>query len=174
MALLLALQYYTNDVISSLSYEAQKLADQRVQFLSQVIKGIKAIKCRVLENLYLQRIDVTRRQELAAFLKYCNIKNICGAIYFNAGIIISALVFLLVDKAMLDLGKVFSTLALLSHIFNFSIMYSNLAIEQLFNLRVFNRRIEEVITTTFDDNKISNDDRQPILSSEQGLLMEFK
>ena len=63
------------------------------------------------------------------FSKYCNIKNICGAIYFNAGIIISALVFLLVDKDRLDLGKVFSTLALLGYIFNFSIMFSNLAIE---------------------------------------------
>ena len=63
-----------------------------------------------------------------------------------------------VDKARLDLGKVFSTLALLSHIFNFSIMYSNLAIEQLFCLKVFNHRIEEVITKTFDNNKITSEE----------------
>lgn len=30
MALLLALQYFTNDLISGLSYKAQKLADRRV------------------------------------------------------------------------------------------------------------------------------------------------
>lgn len=50
------------------------------------------------------------------------------------------------DKDRLDLGKVFSTLALLGYIFNFSIMFSNLAIEKLFSLSVFNKRIEEVIT----------------------------
>lgn len=94
-----------------------------------MIKGIRSIKCRVLESFYLERIAEARNQELAAFGRYCNIKNVCGAIYFNAGIIISALVFLLADKNQLDLGKVFSTLALLSHIFNFSIMFSNLAIE---------------------------------------------
>ena len=78
---------------------------------------------------------------------YCNIKNVCSAIYFNAGVIISALVFLFVDKDSLELGKVFSTLALLGYIFNFSICYSNYAIESLYALSVFNQRIENVITT---------------------------
>ena len=87
-----------------------------------------------------------RERELDAFSSYCDIKNICAAIYFNAGVIISALVFLLADKSTLELGKVFSTLALLGYIFNFSILYSNYAIESLYSLRVFNRRIEECIT----------------------------
>ena len=65
-------------------------------------------------------------------------KNICAAIYFNAGVIISALVFLLADKDTLELGKVFSTLALLGYIFNFSILYSNYAIESFYSLSVFN------------------------------------
>ena len=50
------------------------------------------------------------------------------------------------DKNSLDLGKVFSTLALLGYIFNFSILYSNYAMEALYALSVFNKRIEEVIT----------------------------
>jgi ATP-binding cassette subfamily C (CFTR/MRP) protein 4 len=94
----------------------------------------------------VQRVDEARERELSAFSRYCNIKNICAAIYFNAGIIISALVFLLVDKSTLDLGKVFSTLALLGYIFNFSILYSNYAIESLFAMSVFNRRVEEIVT----------------------------
>lgn len=101
----------------------------------------------------MQRIDNTRSQELDAFQKYCNIKNICNAIYVNAGILISALVFLFVDKSQLDLGKVFSTLALLSHIFNFSIMYSNNAIEQMFSLKVFNKRVDEIVTFNYDDGQ---------------------
>lgn len=146
-----------------------------------MIKGIKAIKCRVQESLFMQRIEQTRSQELAAFSKYCNIKNICGAIYFNAGIIISALVFLLVSKEKLDLGKVFSTMALLSHIFNFSIVYSNLAIEQLFQLKVYNRRIEEVITGPFDEGipatKQVNErlsQRAELESNASNLFIEFK
>ena len=92
-----------------------------------------------------------RDQELNAFGSYCDIKNICGAVYFNAGVIISALVFLLADKSTLELGKVFSTLALLGYIFNFSILYSNYAIESLYSLQVFNKRIEEVITKNLAD-----------------------
>jgi hypothetical protein len=134
-----------------------------------VIKGIKSIKCRVQEAIYTQRIDSTREQELNAFKKYCNIKNICNAIYVNAGILISALVFLIVDKKMLDLGKVFSTLALLNHIFNFSIMYSNSAIEQLFNLKVLMRRIDEIITQPYDES-LNDKEIKPLQASDSKLL----
>ena len=75
------------------------------------------MKTRVLEDLYADRIDGVRKQELGAFSLYCDVKNVCSAIYFNAGVLISALVFLLVDKDELELGKVFSTLALLGYIF---------------------------------------------------------
>ena len=64
-----------------------------------------------------------------------------SAIYYNAGVIISAFVFLLADKDTLELGKVFSTLALLGYIFNFSILYSNYAIESLNSLSVLDKRI---------------------------------
>ena len=77
-------------------------------------------------------MDKERDQELKAFSSYAHIRNICAAIYFNSGIIISASLFLLVDKSTLELGKVFSTLALLGYIFNFSILYSNYAIEALY------------------------------------------
>jgi hypothetical protein len=75
---------------------------------------------------------------LSSITSYVNIKNICAAIYANAGVLISSLIFLFADKALLDLGKVFSTLALLGYIFNFSIVYSNYAIEALYKLKVFN------------------------------------
>ena len=104
------------------------------------------MKTRVLEDLYADRIDGVRKQELGAFSLYCDVKNVCSAIYFNAGVLISALVFLLVDKDELELGKVFSTLALLGYIFNFSICYSNYAIEALYTLKVYNQRIEAIIT----------------------------
>ena len=60
--------------------------------------------------------------------------------------------FLLVDKSTLDLGKVFSTLALLGYIFNFSILYSNYAIESLFAMTVFNKRVEEIVTRHLANN----------------------
>jgi hypothetical protein len=82
--------------------------------------------------------------------KYCNLKNICGAIYTNAGVFISSFIFLTCDKDKLDLGKVFSTLALLGYIFNFSILYSNYAIEAVYRLKVFNKRIKDVIDSSFE------------------------
>lgn len=74
-----------------------------------------------------------------------NIKNICAAIYANAGVFISSLIFLCADRRLLELGKVFSTLALLGYVFNFSIVYSNYAIEALYQLRVFEKRIGDVL-----------------------------
>ena len=142
MAALLALQYYTNKYLAKIKYESLTYADKRIQLLSHVLKGIRSIKCRILEPIFAQRIDEVRGLELKAFSKYCDIKNGCGAIYYNAGVIISAFVFLLADKETLELGKVFSTLALLGYIFNFSILYSNYAIESLYTLSVFNKRIE--------------------------------
>lgn len=94
-----------------------------------------------------------RAQEISSFTSYVNIKNICAAIYANAGTLISSLIFLFADKALLDLGKVFSTLALLGYVFNFSIVYSNYAIEALYQLKIFNQRIAEVIDKCREDGK---------------------
>lgn len=88
---------------------------------------------------------------MGLFSKYCDIKNVCAAIYFNSGVILSSLVFLLADSETLELGKVFSTLALLGYIFNFSILYSNYAIESLYSLSVLMKRIDMVITGPFED-----------------------
>lgn len=46
------------------------------------------------------------------------------------------MIFLFANKEELELGKVFSTLALLGYVFNFSILYSNYAIEALYSLQV--------------------------------------
>ena len=74
--------------------------------------------------------------------RYVNIKQICSALYFNAGVIISSMVFILADPATLELGKVFSTIALLGYVFNFSVLYSNYAIEALYTIKVFNKRVD--------------------------------
>ena len=47
--LLLVMQYFTNKYIAKLLYKSLTLADKRIQFLSQLLKGIRTIKCRVLE-----------------------------------------------------------------------------------------------------------------------------
>ena len=142
-----------------------------------MLKGIRTIKCRLLEPLYAHRIDKVRGQELKAFSRYCDVKNGCQAIYYNAGVIISAFVFLLADKETLELGKVFSTLALLGYIFNFSIVNSNYAFESLYILSVFNQRIVDVITgpllrkdlTKINIRKFNENE----LDKDQDLLMEF-
>jgi hypothetical protein len=74
---------------------------------------------------------------------------VCSAIYANAGVIISSLIFLFADRSTLELGKVFSTLAMLGYVFNFSILYSNYAIEALYSIKVFQKRIIEVIESSF-------------------------
>ena len=98
MALLLVLQYYSNMYLANLQMDFLTIADSRVEFITQLIKGIRTIKCRLLEPLYSLRISEIRRKELKSFALYCDIKNVLSAVYFNAGILISALVFLIVSK----------------------------------------------------------------------------
>ena len=49
MALLLVMMNYTNKYTAKLQHSAMTTADTRLQFVSQIIRGIKTIKCRVLE-----------------------------------------------------------------------------------------------------------------------------
>lgn len=76
------------------------------------------------------------------YSKYVNIKQVCSALYFNSGVIISSIIFLFADPKTLELGKVFSTIALLGYVFNFSVLYSNYAIEALYTIIVFNKRVD--------------------------------
>ena len=133
-----------------------------MQLLSQLLKGIRTIKIRVLEPLFAHRIDQIRAEELKAFSRYADFKTGTSAIYFNAGVIISGIVFLIADKDTLELGKVFSTLALLGYIFNFSIVNSNYAIESLFSLAVFRKRIEAVITEPLLNREMNDLNRKVV------------
>lgn len=79
------------------------------------------------------------------------IRVTCSAIYSNSGVILSSILFLTVDRASLDLGKVMSTLGLLVYIFSFSIEYSNNAIEGLNKIFVMQKRIMEAVTKPFEE-----------------------
>ena len=129
-----------------------RFSDERIQYLTNVMQGIRQIKVRCLQQFFVTKIEGKRRSELGAYGKYCDIKNICSAIYFNSGVILSTLLFLLVDRSLLDLGKVFSTLSMLGYIFNFSVNFSNLAIEALNAIQVFQDRIDEAITKPFEES----------------------
>ena len=69
----------------------------------------------------------------------------------------------------MELGKVFSTLTLLGYIFNFSVLYSNWAIEALNSLKVFQKRISEVITEPFEESAKSKAD---VIKIESGIVFE--
>lgn len=73
--------------------------------------------------------------------------------YFNAGVIISSLIFIFADPNTLELGKVFSTIALLGYVFNFSVLYSNYAIEALYRIVVFNKRVDQIVLQTQEFSK---------------------
>lgn len=83
--------------------------------------------------------------EMTIYGRYVNLKQICTALYFNAGVIMSSAIFIFADPETLDLGKVFSTIALLGYVFNFSVLYSNYAIEALYTIVTFNKRIDNII-----------------------------
>lgn len=82
---------------------------------------------------------------MRVYTKYVMIKQVCTALYFNAGVIISSIIFIFADPETLNLGKVFSTIALLGYVFNFSVLYSNYAIESLYTIIVFNKRVDQIV-----------------------------
>ena len=49
---LLTMMYFTNKYMAKLQMTSKTKADSRIQLLSQVLKGIRTIKCRLLEPLY--------------------------------------------------------------------------------------------------------------------------
>jgi hypothetical protein len=57
----------------------------------------------------------------------------------------SSAIFIFADPETLELGKVFSTIALLGYVFNFSVLYSNYALEALYTIVTFNKRIDTII-----------------------------
>jgi len=125
---LLGLQYFSNKKLKDLEIKFLKFSDERIRLVSQIIKGIRTIKVRVCEQFYYDKIAGIRTAEIKEFSNYCNIKVVCSAIYFNAGVILAGAIFMVVDSNALELGKVFSTLSLLGYIFNFSVLYSNYAV----------------------------------------------
>jgi hypothetical protein len=124
--------------------------DARLELLRNVIDGIRQIKVRCLESYFVERIREKRNEEISVFMTYCNIRIVSGSLYFNSGIILSTVLFLMVDRNMLELGKVFSTLSLLAYIFNFSILFSNYAVEALMSLNIFFSRVESSISKPFE------------------------
>mmetsp|Transcript_47238 Transcript_47238/g.34532 ORF Transcript_47238/g.34532 Transcript_47238/m.34532 type:complete len:235 (+) Transcript_47238:127-831(+) len=154
MLLLIWLQQYSNKKLAALSYQNCKKTDQRINYLSQVVKAIRGIKCLALEKAFEQKIFKARTQELEIFTSYVNIKNVLTAVYTNAGVLISALIFLFADKESLELGKAFSTLALLGYIFNFSILFSNYALEAVYSLKVFMTRVHDAVDMTVEKSKL--------------------
>lgn len=95
--------------------------------------------------MYLQKIGEVRSLEMKLYGRYVNLKQICSALYFNAGVIMSSAIFIFADPKTLELGKVFSTIALLGYVFNFSVLYSNYALEALYTIVTFNKRIDNII-----------------------------
>lgn len=91
---------------------------------------------------------------MSLFSFYVNVKNICSAIYENTSILISSMIFLMADKSTLEIGKVFSTLALLGYIFNFSVIISNQALESVYTLKVFDKRVREVVGSVLNKRSV--------------------
>lgn len=145
MAGLLALQYFSNKKLASLQFSRCQVTDERIGILQTIIRGIRQVKLRLQENEYIEKVNAIRTNEMQIYGKYVNIKQICSALYFNAGVIISASIFIFADPKTLELGKVFSTIALLGYVFNFSVLYSNYAIESLYTITVFNKRVDQVL-----------------------------
>ena len=145
MALLLVLQYWSNKKLAELQYENKAQTDKRIALVQNIIKGIRQVKIRMQESVYIQRIGEVRNKEMQIYGKYVNLKQICTALYFNAGVIMSSAIFIFADPSTLELGKVFSTIALLGYVFNFSVLYSNYALEALYTIVVFNKRIDMIV-----------------------------
>jgi hypothetical protein len=128
------------------------LTDDRIEYIRCIINGIRQIKVRCLEPFFETSSKQKRDREISSWSTYCDIRIICSAVYFNSGVILSTILFLMVDRNLLNLGKVFSTLALLGYIFNFSILFSNYAIEALNSIQIFLKRIDESIAKPFEES----------------------
>ena len=109
--------------------------------------------------MYVDKIGEVRALETNIYGRYVNLKQVCTALYFNAGVIMSSAIFIFADPKTLELGKVFSTIALLGYVFNFSVLYSNYALEAIYTIVTFNKRVDKIIlmAETYKNRVISGD-----------------
>ena len=83
----------------------------------------------------------------------------------------ATIIFIFADPDKLELGKVFSTIALLGYVFNFSILYSNYAIEAIYTIKVFNQRVDQIVVRAQDFSK-NGGERHQASSTTQGVVYE--
>lgn len=169
MIILLLIQIITNKINATFYKKHLVFTDKRMEYLRNVLSGIRQIKVRCLEPFFNSQLKEIRAREISIFTTYCDIRIISSSLYFNSGIILSTALFLSVDRDILELGKVFSTLALLGYVFNFSVLFSNYAIEALNLLWVFFGRVEMAITRPFQDSQKA---KAEIVQRESGLKMD--
>ena len=56
---------------------------------------------KVMEDKWVKKVADVRGKELKLFGKYVNVKSTMTAVYGNAGVLISTLIFLFADKSRL-------------------------------------------------------------------------
>ena len=136
-------------VSSRFAYYRSKIAawtDQRVNFVSQAIRGSRVMKLSGYETDFLQRIQALRKLEVERLRSAMNLRAANEALFFASNVVISLVIFLFhvfVSEEELKPGLVFTVFTLVNVMQLELVKHASMAMMEVSECYVSTRRLQE-------------------------------
>lgn len=147
------------------------LSDKRIKLSNDLIEGIRLLKMYCYELSIKKYIDSLRSQEIVKLVNYNIVqvvgKSIFGSISTFAGVLVYYLMYLTMDKSLLNPSNVFFIFQILDYVCYYQVNFVSSGLLLVSDLRIILRRMLEIISI-----------QEPILepikndSTEKVLILE--
>lgn len=161
------LQFYLSGRFALYRSKTAAMTDKRMNFLSQAVRGARAMKMSGYEWRFLDRIMEYRALEVSKISKANALKSWNEALFFSANVVISLAIFL-VHVAMggtLTQGKIYTVFALINVLQMEMTKHLSLAVMYTSELMVSTRRIQKYLQ--FPELIKSRDDSKSLLDKNE-------
>ena len=111
------IQYYLSRQFAYYRSNVATITDERVTYISQVIRGSRIMKYSGFETMFVQRIQELRKQEINYIQYALRLKAANETLYFVTSIVITMIIFLihvLYQQEELQTGHVFTVFTLVN------------------------------------------------------------
>eukprot|EP00842_Homolaphlyctis_polyrhiza_P006958 jgi/Hompol1/851/HPOL_001405-RA len=145
------------DILGSIRARVAPLTDARIKLTQEILQGIRVIKFFAWESAMISQVEDIRKKELALVFQKCAIDAANTSISSALPILAAAIAFIIYAISNpLDPTRVFSALAWFGQI-PISLLYIQLGIEQLAQVKMSAKRIQEMLVAEELDGAIAID-----------------
>ena len=177
------IQYYLSRQFAYYRSNVATITDERVTYISQVIRGSRIMKYSGFETMFLQRIQELRKQEIDYIQYALRLKAANETLYFVTSIVITMIIFLihvLYQQEELQTGHVFTVFTLVNILQVELVKHVSLAIMATSECSISIQRIQQFLEfpehktgTTTTNVKRSNSSNSLSSSSSSSSSMHM-